>query len=110
LLPVFNRFIGKNRVCAKKGNTICIANAFPYKTHISFGGHKGNTVQLGRSDLHSADIRFKGQGNTLIIGDDCYLNGLKTYSKGDRFGNSFSAESFDDGYNDADLMEDDDEI
>ena len=82
LLPVFNRFIGKNRICAKKGNTICIANAFPYKTHISFGGHKGNTVQLGRSDLHNADIRFKGQGNTLIIGDDCYLNGLKLIFEG----------------------------
>lgn len=55
-------------------------------------------------------IAFGVYNNSGNRGITCYLNGLKTYSKGDRFGNSFSAEAFDDGYNDTDLMEDDDEI
>lgn len=82
LLPVFHRIVGKSVIVRKRGNDICLTNSFPYKTRISFGGQSGNTVRVGRSDLHNSEICFKGHGNTLLIGDNCFLNGLKLIIEG----------------------------
>lgn len=50
---------------------------------------------------------YNAQGNKGIC---CYLNGVLTYNRGERFGAGFSASEFDDEYDDSDMLDDDDEI
>ena len=58
-------------------------------------------------------IAFSAYNNSGNRGICCFLNGVKTYTTGERFGSTFKAEDFDDGYDDSDMLtgaDDDDEI
>lgn len=55
-------------------------------------------------------IGFGVYNNSGNRGITCFLNGVKSYATGERFGTTFTADGFDDGYDDSDLMEDEDEI
>lgn len=52
-------------------------------------------------------IGFGPYDNNGNRGITCYLNGVKTYNTGERFGSTFSADSFADGYDDSDMIGDD---
>lgn len=55
-------------------------------------------------------IGFGPYDNNGNKGITCYLNGVKTYNTGERFGSTFKADDFADDYDDSELMTDDDEI
>lgn len=47
---------------------------------------------------------YDNNGNRGIT---CYLNGVKTYNTGERFGSTFNAKDFEDDYDDSDMLNDD---
>lgn len=57
----------------------------------------------GRANITVATYNMNGNK-----GIKCYLNGVMTYAYGERIGNVFNADDFDDGYEDPDNEEEDD--
>lgn len=83
LLPLFHRLVGGSRIQSGQMNQVDTSTANIYKSRICFNGNRGNRVSIGAgTDLHHAEITFKGNNNTLRIGTGCFLNGLHLIVEG----------------------------
>lgn len=53
------------------------------------------------------NIAFSAYNNNGNRGINCYLNGVKTYGNGERIGNAFNPDEFNDDYDDSEFEDDD---
>lgn len=83
LLPIFHILVGKNRIRARKSNSLSFTTANVYRSTFDLQKGSNNFIKIQEnSDLHNSTILIKGNGNTITIGKNSFINGLTIIMEG----------------------------